>query len=70
MKWIPVSERLPDVRRYEDGEPIKFIVMIKYAEVPTTLSVDDDGNWFDDSNIFKDYYVVIAWQPLPEPYIG
>lgn len=74
-KWIPVSQRLPDVRQRENGEPIEFIVMIKDAVVPTVLSIDNNGNWFDF--MCHDYdmpeylsggYDVIAWQPLPEPY--
>ncbi|MSU01912.1 DUF551 domain-containing protein [Tissierella pigra] len=68
-KWIPVSERLPEVRQYEDGEPIEFIAMIKDAVVPTALSIDDNGSWFDMQRSISDDYNVIAWKPLPEPYL-
>ena len=69
--WIPCSERLPsfDERRksycrnvYGSG----FIVMIKGATIPTTLYIKmEEDVWFDDN---YNYYNVIAWQPLPEPY--
>lgn len=70
-KWIPVSEKLPDVRQHESGEPIEFIAMIKGAKVPTTLNISSDGNWFD--YMYEDYngkhtFDVLAWKPLPEPY--
>jgi len=74
-RWIPVSERLPEVRQHESGEPIEFIVMIRDAVVPTALSIDDNGNWFDFISSYHDMpeylsdnYDVVAWKPLPEPY--
>lgn len=70
-RWIPVSEKLPDVRQHESGESIEFIAMIKGAKVPTTLNISSDGNWFD--YMYEDYngkhtFDVLAWKPLPEPY--
>ena len=69
-QWILVSERLP----YED-ERIKsyvraeyaseFIVMIEGATNPTTLYLTMDNYWKDD---YGNFYTVIAWMPLPEPY--
>lgn len=74
-KWIPVKERLPDIRQRENGEPIEFIVMIRDAVVPTVLSIDKSGNWFDFMCHYHGMpehlsisYDVLAWRPLPEPY--
>lgn len=40
--------------------------MIKGATIPTTLYIKmEEDVWFDDN---YNYYNVIAWQPLPEPY--
>lgn len=64
--WILCSKRLPEVPEgLEDSECPEFNVMIKGAEIATTLKYASDGTWFDDDG---DIYDVIAWQPLPEPY--
>ena len=64
--WIPVEERLPEVPDdIEDEYCPEFNVTIKGASRATTLKYSPDGTWFDDSG---QVYVVIAWQPLPEPY--
>lgn len=65
--WIPVSERLP--KEPEEGltdidECDEYIVMIEGADIPTALNYVGDGEWYRDGN----YYKVIAWMPLPEPY--
>lgn len=65
--WIPVEERLPEVpKELEDAYCPEFNVMIKGAEIATTLKYSWDGAWFDDNG---NVYNVIAWKPLPEPYI-
>lgn len=65
--WIPVEERLPEVpKELEDAYCPEFNVMIKEAEIATTLKYSWDGTWFDD---IGEVYDVVAWQPLPEPYI-
>lgn len=65
--WIPVSERLPEVpKEIEDEDCPEFNVTIKGATESTTLKYDGDGSWFDD---FGYIYKVVAWQPLPKPYI-
>lgn len=38
--------------------------MIKDATKPTTLYFKNNS-WFDEE---RNYYNVVAWQPLPEPY--
>lgn len=63
--WIPVEERLPKAPEMEDEYP-EFNVMIEGAKIPTTLQYSYDGVWIDD---YGNAYNVIAWQPLPEPYI-
>lgn len=57
--WISVKKRLPDVRNKE------YIVMIKYAKVPTCLYFEKSGKWVDGLGI---PYRVVAWQDFPAPY--
>lgn len=65
-RWIPCSERLPEVQKgIDDDECPEFNVVIKGAIKATTLRCSSDGQWFDE---FGNVYPVIAWQPLPEPY--
>lgn len=63
--WIPSKKHLPEAPEMEDEYP-EFNVMIEGAKTPTTLQYSHDGLWFDD---YGNVYNVIAWQPLPEPYI-
>ena len=68
QKWIPVSERLPDVDEY-------IIISFENFSVPMigryTVDDDDSGTFRigdeDESFVENDLYV-IAWMPLPEPY--
>ena len=64
--WIPVSERLPEIKSYEkcylvtDG---KFIWMAYWTPGKEWIFADCTNcknkiDWTD----------VVAWQPLPEPY--
>ncbi len=69
--WIPVEERLPNEEEFREAYcrnayVAEFLVMIKGATKPTTLYFRD-GCWFDSE---RNYYDVIAWMPLPEPYKG
>lgn len=59
LKWIPVSERLPD----KEG---KYIVTDKYNDVVVS-ELYSSGRWVDN---VEGYYEVLpsAWMPLPEPY--
>ena len=63
--WIPSKKHLPKAPEMEDEYP-EFNVMIEGAKIPTTLQYSHDGVWVDD---YGNVYNVIAWQPLPEPYI-
>lgn len=79
-EWIPCSERLPEepeeISTEEkfieemilDGKLKEYIVMIYGADEATTLYYTGNNEWYDA--ISSEYYKVVAWQPLPEPYIG
>ena len=60
--WIPVEEHLPGEEDLIKNS--EFIVMINGATIPTTLYYYS-GYWSDDND---EFYDVIAWRPLPEPY--
>ena len=67
--WIPCEERLPE--EPENGieymeNLLEYNVMIKGASMATTLHYAGDGEWYDSMS--QDYYTVVAWRPLPEPY--
>lgn len=69
--WIPCSERLPSEEEFikaycRNSYAAEFIVMIKGATLPTTLYFKN-GSWTDMKG---NYYNVVAWKPLPEPYKG
>ena len=61
MKWIPVSERLPN--RHQ-----RVLCYFKYEpESPDIISENTyigSGMWMSESD------KVVAWMPLPEPYEG
>ena len=67
--WIPVEERLPNKREFQEAYcrneyAAEFLVTIEGATRPTTLYFKNNS-WFDEE---RNYYKVIAWQPLPEAY--
>ena len=67
--WIPVEERLPNEREFQEAYcrnhyAAEFLVTIEGATKPTTLYFKNNS-WFDEE---RNYYKVIAWRPLPEPY--
>lgn len=69
--WIPVEEGSPNKREFQEAYcrnhyAAEFIVMIEGATRPTTLYFKNNS-WFDEE---RNYYKVIAWQPLSEPYKG
>lgn len=57
LKWIPVSERLPENGHY-------------YLWCSDGGSVQSDYYWNGFDNGKKYGYNIVAWQPLPEPYRG
>ena len=57
-KWIPVSERLPEIQNYSDN----YLVTLKRGGVHIAMFTECDGkHWWT-------YDDVEAWMPLPEPY--
>ena len=69
--WIPCSERLPNEIEFQEAYcrnqyAAEFLVTIKGATRPTTLYFRNNS-WFDEG---RNYYKVVAWQPLPAPYKG
>ena len=68
-RWIPVTERLPEI-----GELV--VVCCMYGDGYMDQTIDSrakDGNWwlniaFDDPDP-AECCKVIAWMPLPEPYM-
>lgn len=70
--WIPTSKRQPNeddfIKSYiRHMHAAEFIVMIKGANRPTALYFRRPDWWVDEKN--KEYDV-IAWMPLPEPYVS
>ena len=69
--WIPCSERLPSEEEFikaycRNSYAAEFLVTIKGATRPTTLYFKNNS-WFDEG---RNYYKVVAWQPLPAPCKG
>lgn len=73
-RWIPVSERLPKEPKnpideeegaYDLPNLTEYNVTIADAQEATTLYYAGDDVWIDNCG---NYYHVIAWMPLPEPY--
>lgn len=57
-RWIPVSERLPEIHNYTE----KYLVTLERGWVHTAIFTECDGNhWWS-------YNDVIAWMPLPKSY--
>lgn len=71
LEWIPVTERVPDkngnylitVRSYDETGSIDFICVDH---------CNSDGTWlhYKNQSDKKKDKVVIAWMPLPEPYMA
>ncbi|MCM1159364.1 MAG: hypothetical protein NC300_11380 [Bacteroidales bacterium] len=63
-RWIPCSERLPDVHEMGWGD---YIVTIEGAEYATALTYLESGGWRDDQG---NCYHVLAWKEFPKAYTG
>ena len=60
QSWIPVTEALPDVRRW--------VLCQCRANIIDVLRLTDDGSWYLKPNEIYMSGFVLAWMPLPEPY--
>lgn len=73
-KWIPATERLPELTEEEKRRIIgddyaapEFIVMIKGAKKSTVLHFDGEY-WYDSEGVV---YTVTHWKTMPEgPEVG
>lgn len=77
-EWIPCSDRLPKEpsqipltteeveRMIENGILQECIVTMHGAKKSTMLYYAGNGEWYDP--VTAEFYDVIAWQPLPDPY--
>lgn len=66
QKWIPCSERMPDLEEY-------VLVTLRYGERMIMALDWDDGKieWkTQEESIIYDNEEVVAWQPLPKPWKG
>ena len=59
-RWIPVSERLPDIHNYSEH----YLVTLKNGEVHRAMCTEMNGEHWWNYNLDD----VIAWMPLPQPY--
>jgi hypothetical protein len=72
MKWIPVTESLP-YKKYELNHGVK--VLITYSDNRVceayfnhyTKKFEEPQSTYPDFDTFKN---VIAWMPMPEPYVN
>lgn len=70
QRWIPVSERLPDVDKYilVSFENFTILDIGRYE-----TDKDGSGAFYpgDDDKSYVEYGLFVnAWMPLPEPYKG
>lgn len=74
LKWIPCSERLPEVGK--DGESEYVLLSFFNATLPCIgqYREDSEGGAFyagDDEAPLNGFGLFVnAWMPLPEPYKG
>lgn len=76
-QWIPCSVKLPErginvlVTRDYDGRK-DFQRSRTYVETAVCYGEDEDADWVSFSDEYKttpESHRVIAWMPLPEPYL-
>lgn len=62
-KWIPVTERLPEVGKF-------VLVNDIYMDELTIAKLLEDKEWEDQHGNWSSFGCVSAWMPLPEVYGG
>ena len=60
-EWIPCSERLPDV-------DVEVLATVDWADVRIAW-LKKGGTWETDEYILENDEI-LAWMPLPDPYIA
>lgn len=63
--WIPTDMKLPPEPL---GDWEEYMVTIKGAVLPTSLTYLGDGKWDSVKPYGLAYYPVVAWQPMPPAY--
>lgn len=71
QRWIPCSERLPDIKEHHCSEPC--IVYCEngaygFAELEENIFGQVGWNCERDDEYHEPLGKVLAWMPLPEPY--
>lgn len=69
-EWIPCSEMLPnkhtDVLTYcEEADLIEIQSLESFYDEDNRI---DELHWENQTGYWQNFYEVIAWMPLPEPY--
>lgn len=60
-KWIPVTDRLPDLHT--------FVLVYDGWDMMVAWYVGE-GKWYSNDLCCDPFHTpILAWQPLPEPYI-
>lgn len=72
-RWIPVTERLPDLD--EEGYSEKLLISFDNFSLPAIgeyrQDPDGSGAWYEgdcDETLLSYGLIVNAWMPLPEQY--
>ena len=60
QRWTPISERLPET-------PIRVQAQLDNDWIITAYY--DDGEWYDVPGDGEPIDGVLAWMPLPKPYV-
>lgn len=71
-QWIPCSERLPNITNYHTSEPCIVCCdngAYAFAELEENIFGQVGWNCERDDEYYDPVGVVVAWMPLPEPYL-